>query len=111
MSDGKIEVVGKDEILLSFGYESMVNRGIGMLSNIKKLLKKVFDKEYDIAIVTDAEWEKIKNKYIDDTKNKGIKYEYIVPTKQEKSNKQKIKNENITSQAIDLFGEDMISVN
>ena len=109
LSDGKVEVVGEEEILLSFSYESMVNRGIGMLDNIKKLLNKAFDKEYDIAIVTNTEWEKVRDKYIND-KNKGIKYEYIVP-KQPKPTKNKKKDDNITSQAIDLFGEDMIRVN
>ena len=112
LSDGTIRVVGDGEVLLSFGYESMVNRGLGMLYEIKTLLKKVYDKDYDIALVTNDNWNNIKNKYVED-KNNGKEYVYIpIDIKIEKK---KVNNtstdDSIASQAIELFGEDIISVN
>lgn len=110
ISDGYIRAVGEGEVIISFSYESMVNRGLTLNNSIQELFKKVYNKTYDVAFVTDDEWEKIKNKFIEN-KNKGIKYEYV-PIKHQKENKKiKVSNDNsITSQAIELFGDDVISV-
>ena len=111
LSDGNIRVVGKDEILISFKYESMVNRGLNMLDSIRKLLKKIYSCDYYVAIITDDEWNNVKKEYIKN-KNDGIKYEYIkiVETNNVKS-QNNVADDSLTSQAIELFGEDMISVN
>ena len=111
LSDGNIRVVGDGEVLLSFGYESMVNRGLGMLYDIKSLLKKVYDKDYDIALVTNDNWNNIKNKYVED-KNNGKEYVYTqIDIKIEKKKTNTSTGDSIASQAIELFGEDIISVN
>ena len=110
LTDANIRVVGDKEILLSFEYESMVNRGIGLISSIKKLLKKIYEKDYDVALITDEKWNSIKNEYIEN-KNKGVTYDYIPISKLSSKKEKKNKEENITNQAIELFGEDIISVN
>jgi len=110
LTDANIRVVGDKEILLSFEYESMVNRGIGLISSIKKLLKKIYNKDYDVALITDEKWDSIKNEYIEN-KNKGVTYDYIPISKLSTKKENKNKEDNITNQAIELFGEDIISVN
>ena len=110
LSDGVVRVVGDEEVVISFAYESMINRGLNLNDMVKKFFKKVYDKNYDIAFITNEDWEKYKQKYIED-KNNGIKYEY---KKIETNNEIKKKNTNsgtITSEAINLFGDDVISVN
>ena len=111
LSDGTIRVVGKNEFIISFEYESMINRGNNIIPNIKELLKKIYSIDYDVAIITNEMWNKIKQEYIDN-KNKGITYTYkkINNNNAEKKSK-KISDDNITSQAIDLFGEAIISIN
>lgn len=109
--DSVIRAVGEGEVILSFDYESMVNRGFTLLEKIQKLLEKIYNKHYDIALITDDEWNKEKENFINN-KNNNISYQYIPLEKVEKQEYKKIENiDSITSQAIELFGEDMISIN
>ena len=111
ISDGTIRAVGKGEVIISFAYESMVNRGFNLLEKVQKLLEKIYNKHYDIALVTNEEWEQEKADFIANKNNKDA-YQYVPlekVEKQEVNNKQN--NDSITSQAIELFGEDMISIN
>jgi len=111
ISDGTVRVVSDNEVVLSFNYDSMVERGFGLLDNINLLFLKVFNKEYNIALLSDDEWNIQKQKFIDN-KNKGITYEYKPIEKNNKTKKEKKQKENnIASQAINLFGDDMISIN
>ena len=109
--DGRIRAVGEGEVIISFNYESMVNRGLNLVETVQKLFKKVYNKDYDIAFITNDEWDLRKNEFIEN-KNNGIIYEYKEIAKQEKKETQKkVNNNDIKSQAIDLFGDDVISVN
>ena len=74
---------------------------------IIKFLKKVIGDKYSIVAVNEDEWQKIKEKYIKDTKN-GIKYEYI----EENINvKKSSKKSELESTVENLFGDDIIKVN
>lgn len=112
ISDGKVRAVGSGEVIISFDYESMVNRGFSLINKIQKLFEKIYNKHYDIALLTDDDWDKEKEKFIFN-KNNNISYEYvpIELEKKETSIKSSIDDDSITSQAIELFGEDIITVN
>ncbi len=112
ISDGKVRAVGTGEIILSFDYASMVNRGFSLRKKIEKLLEKIYNKHYDVALLTDDEWNKQKEKFIFN-KNNNIPYQYIpINDNVDKiKNAKKIDDNSITSQAINLFGEDIISIN
>lgn len=114
LSDGKVRAVGLDEIIISFDYESMVNRGFTFITKIQKILEKIYNKHYDIALVTDEEWNMQRKKFIEN-RNNGISYEYIpIPSNSNseiKNNNKNLDDNSITSQAIELFGENIISVN
>lgn len=114
LSDGKVRAVGLGEIIISFNYESMVNRGFTFITKIQKILEKIYNKHYDIALITDEEWNLQRKKFIDN-KNNGISYEYIPITSSVNSeiinDSKNLDDNSITSQAIELFGEDIISVN
>ena len=108
LTDGVIRAASENELIISFTYESMINRGINLLEQINTLFKKLFDKEYDIAFISDEEWERQKKLFIEN-KNNGIEYEYK-PIIKEKKKVERKKKTTITDQAIDLFGDDVVSV-
>ena len=89
----------------------MVNRGFSLLEKVQKLLEKIYNRHYDVALVTNDEWTAAKDEFIVN-KNNNISYQYI-PLELEQYHKEKkeVSDHSITSQAIDLFGEDMISIN
>ena len=113
ISDGKIRAVGLGEVILSFNYESMINRGFSMILKIQKLLEKIYQKHYDVALLTDDEWNQEKEKYIQNMNN-HVPYQYVAIDRDSDKDTLPVQNSNsgdIKSQAIELFGEDMVSIN
>ena len=113
ISDGKIRAVGLGEVILSFNYESMINRGFSMILKIQKLLEKIYQKHYDVALLTDDEWNQEKEKYIQNMNN-HVPYQYVTIDRDSDKDTLPVQNSNsgdIKSQAIELFGEDMVSIN
>ena len=113
ISDGKIRAVGLGEVILSFNYESMINRGFSMILKIQKLLEKIYQKHYDVALLTDDEWNQEKEKYIQNMNN-HVPYQYVAIDRDSDKDTLPVQNNNsgdIKSQAIELFGEDMVSIN
>lgn len=114
ISDGNVCAVGEGEIIICFDYESMVNRGLSMLSKIECLFDKIFNKHYDIAIITTEQWNKEKKIFIENKNNKKY-YEYTplqkISEKQEIKMSKNLSDNSITNEAIELFGEDIITVN
>lgn len=113
ISDGKIRAVGLGEVILSFNYESMINRGFSMILKIQKLLEKIYQKHYDVALLTDDEWNQEKEKYIQNMNN-HVPYQYVTIDRDSDKDTLPVQNNNsgdIKSQAIELFGEDMVSIN
>ena len=68
---------------------------------IKKLLKKIYKKDYDFIPVTSDEWKLIKKEYINNIKN-GVEYKYIEPKTIINNGK---KNSKIENNIEDIFGE------
>lgn len=113
ISDSKIRAVGLGEVILSFNYESMINRGFSMILKIQKLLEKIYQKHYDVALLTDDEWNQEKEKYIQNMNN-HVPYQYVTIDRDSDKDTLPVQNSNsgdIKSQAIELFGEDMVSIN
>lgn len=113
ISDGKIRAVGLGEVILSFNYESMINRGFSLILKIQKLLEKIYQKHYDVALLTDDEWNQEKEKYIQNMNN-HVPYQYVTIDRDSDKDTLPVQNSNsgdIKSQAIELFGEDMVSIN
>lgn len=108
--DGNIRACGDNNIILSYEYESMVNRGIDMYPSLIEVLEHVFQKKYCIALVTDEDWEKEKIKYINNIKN-NIKYEI----KELKENKNLTESKDDSNsleldEASLLFGKDIVEI-
>lgn len=111
ISDGIVRAVGENEVIISFAYESMVDRGVKIINKIEKLLEKIYSKHYDVALITNDKWNHEKEIFILNMNNK-VKYEYKELPNNNIENKTSLKNDSsIAEEAIELFGEDMISIN
>lgn len=105
-TDVKIEVVGGNYIIFTTLYDSFVD---GIYSNEKlsnEFVNKVLDGEYIYVVITDDEWNKYKNEYINNIKN-GIKYEIkeLLSISNEMEEK---KETTIVDKLFDLVGEENI---
>lgn len=78
-------VAGKDYLALSHKYDSFVDKGNSNIFDYEDTIKKIFKKNYKIVFITDAEWKKFKEEYINNS-SKGIKYELKEETVEEIDN-------------------------
>lgn len=113
LRDVEIRVVGKNEMILSCNYDSILERGIILINKIEKLLELIYNNKYKVALVTTSEWEKEKNQYINSKKN-GINYEYqLISNENSDENSATFNDYNessIIKEAIDIFGEDIVKI-
>lgn len=118
--DSQLKAVGEKDLIITCNYESVLDRGIGLLMVMQELLEKIFDKKYRIAILTEKEWEEEKTKYVQ-TKKRNEIYVYQDISTEDYISKTNIKSddvisvfdesEDIVQQAISIFGEDIVKVN
>ena len=119
LSDSIVRAASDKEIIITFDYESLVNRGLQFGNMVGELLNKIMNVPYYVAYLTVDQWNNEKKKYIENL-NQGNKYIYQELIDFNDSS-DKIENEikassnievtdSITDEAIKLFGEDLISV-
>ena len=98
------EVVSENYVLITFKNSFEVVLFEKNIEESKKLLKKIYNKNYNIVAVTNDEWNDIKKEYINNIKN-GVKYNYIDPNidliKNKNNNSSKLEN-NIEN----IFGDE-----
>lgn len=111
--DGTIRAASLDSVIITFDYESMVNRGYRLLTKLEELFEIIFGRKIRIALLTSSEWEQEKKKYIEN-KNNGISYHYQEVPNLEQSNpniQDDLLDESTSvEEAIKLFGENMVSL-
>ena len=100
--DSKLRVSSKDYLVISYEYDSMVQKNIKLLKKLTDVLKEKIDITKKISIISDELWEKEKKKYVTMLKNKE-KYEIIEEPKLiiNKKTKKEINKNNI----INDFGD------
>lgn len=112
LTDGEVKAASKKELIITFDYDSMVSRGYKLISRIESLFEKIFAQNYNIAIISTDEWKNKKNEYINNMKA-GIKYEYIdvstLNTENNQNNDSDKLVDDLTKQAVDLFGNDVVT--
>jgi len=112
LTDGKIRVAGKHNVIISLEYDSLVDNANNSLDKLETLFNLLYNKYYKLIFVSDEEWFKIKDEYINNLK-KGISYTY----RDEKFLSMPVDNSNddekvssAVSQAYDLFDSDLIEI-
>lgn len=118
--DSIVEAVGENNMILSVKCDSAIERIIGCLPKIYKLLEKIYGKFYKIAILNDIEWKKVRNDFISNKDTK--KYVYIDDSNiSDDSISQKLElgdnnlvsdivTSDIVSEAINIFGENVVEI-
>ena len=105
-TDVGIEVVGGNYIIFTVSYESLVD---GIYSNIKlsnDFVNTVLDGKYNYVVITDDEWNKYKEEYINNIKS-GIKYE-LKELEEERNVETEKKEATIVDRLFDIVGEENI---
>lgn len=103
LMDAKIRAASVDNIIISYDYASVVKQNLLILDKITSVFNKLTNLNKKIAIITDEEWEKEKNKYILAIKN-GQHYN-IIEEPEIKVFEGSKENAIITSSAVELFGD------
>ena len=100
--DSNLRVASKDNLIISYEYQSNLDKVALELDKIIDTYNKLTNSDKKIAVITDEEWEKLKQEYINKKNNKET-YEVIPEPAivlEELDN-----NDIISSSAMELFGE------
>ncbi len=101
--DSKIRTVSPENIIISYEYDSNVKQNLQNIEMITDVYNKITNSNKNFAIISDDEWNKIKNDYINNLKN-NIKYD-ILP-EPEVILEESVNNDIIVSNtAVELFGD------
>ncbi|MBE6157707.1 MAG: DNA polymerase III subunit gamma/tau [Firmicutes bacterium] len=100
--NSKIRVVSEDNIVISYEYDSIVEQNLVNLDQISDVYSKITNSNKNFAIITDDEWEKYKQKYIETLKNGN---QFVIEDEPEKIFEKKENDDIISSSTVDLFGD------
>ena len=100
--DAKLRVVSPTNIILSYDSDASVKQNLLTLDKMIDVYNKITGSDKNIAIISDADWESIKQEYISNIKN-GVSYK--IQDEPELIFEELTKNDIIGNSAIDLFGD------
>ena len=103
LSDTTPMVVGTDNTILTVTSDGLMNNIYKNLLQIEEFISKIYH-PLKIVIISQSEFDSVKEKYIKDMKN-NIVYEI-----QEEHGKLVCDNNNLINQALDLFGTDLVDI-
>ena len=63
-------------LILTYNYDSFVEKGNMYIEKYEKVLQDILDLSHKLVFLTNEEWNKNKNEYIENIKN-NVKYNYI----------------------------------
>ncbi len=108
--DGNIRACGKNNIILSYEYDSMVNRGFDIYDSLIEFLNEVFNERYYLSLITDEQWKTAKDQYIQNVKN-HVEYKIKeLKTSETKIDTKQTQNFETMDEASLLFGEDIVEI-
>ena len=105
--DGHVVVASTKYLLFAFESEEDVTLFDNNYKQIELFIKEVFEEIYKVAAVTKKEWQKIKEDFI---KNKKNQIPYVFIDENDVKLDMGVSFNDLENSALDLFGEDTISV-
>lgn len=105
--DGHVVVASTKYLLFAFESEEDVTLFDNNYKQIELFIKEVFEKTYKVAAVTKKEWQRIKEDFI---KNKKNQIPYVFIDENDVKLDMGVSFNDLENLALDLFGEDTISV-
>ena len=103
LSDTTPMVVGSNYAILTTDYDGLIENIYNNLDLVEKFIDTIY-RHLSIVIITNNEFEKIKNKYVEDKKN-NIVYEI-----KEEYDKLVYSDDNLINKAISVFGSDIVEI-
>ena len=103
--DSKIRACGKNNMIISYSSDGFVSQNLENIISLNDVYNKITNSNIKIAIVTDKEWENIKIDYISRIRSNNPYHEVEEP---DFLFEDSLKNDIISSSAIDLFGNDIV---
>ena len=103
LSDTVPMVVGIENVILVTDSDGLTNNIYVNLNEIEEFVKKIYHL-LKIVVISEKEFENVKNKYIEDRKNN------IVYQVQEEYGKLVNESSNLINQALDIFGTDLVDI-
>ncbi len=103
LSDTEPMVVGTKYMILTVDSEGIMNNIYSSLIDVEKFISKIYH-PISIVLLTNSEFEKVKDKYIEDRNNN------IIYQEQEEYGKLINEQSDLVNQAIDLFGKDLVDL-
>ena len=105
--DSKVRAASDNSIIISYEYDSSVKQNLLELDKLIYVYNKITNSNKTIAIITDEDWEIEKKNYIKSLKDGN---QYILMEEPEEIYEEEVKNDIITSSAVELFG-DIVEIN
>lgn len=105
--DGHVVVASSKYLLFAFKTEEDVTLFDNNYKQIELFIKEVFEEAYKVAAVTTKEWQMIKEDFI---KNKKNQIPYVFIDENDVKLDMGVSFNDLENSALDLFGEDTISV-
>lgn len=102
-------------LILTYNYDSFVEKGNMYIAKYEKVLQNILDLNTKLVFLTNDEWKKVKNDYIENIKN-NVKYNYIAEesvseeTKEDDSQPIENKQSEIIEKANQLFDMSKIEI-
>lgn len=105
--DSTVRVAGNSVFIISYNSDALVKSNLNNLLKLEDTYNKLNNSHFKIAIISDDDWDILKNQYITNLKN-NISYNLMEEPELvfEESNK----NDIISSSAVELFGSDIVEV-
>ena len=100
--DSKVRVASKDLVLISFEYDSILEKNKEILEKTEEVYKKITDSNKKLVMISDKTWKKVKDEYI---KNLKEKKEYELQEEPKPVYEETKKDDIIGGDALDLFGD------
>lgn len=100
--DGKLRAASRDNVIISYDYDSVVSKNLEIIDKIEDVYNKITNSNKKIAIISDDDWEKERENYIKVIKSGGS---YTVVSEPKEVLEDLRKDDIIKSEAIDLFGD------
>ena len=100
--DSKLRAVSDKSMIISYELDSTVLQNLQVIEKITGVYNKITESDKEIAIISDSEWDKVKNEYIKNLKD-GVKYE--VKAEPEPVFEEIDSDDIISNSAVQLFGD------
>ena len=105
--DANVRAASEESVILSYEYDSVVKQNLLELDKITYIYEKITGSDKKLAFITHDEWEREKQKYIQNLKE-GIQYQVMIEPVE--VYEESVKDDIIINNAVELFG-DIVEIN